>query len=427
MTSQDPHTSTIEFQTRPNDCAAQAAAAAMRVRVHVLQQPFTTHTFDSGLFVWPSAIVLAQWIWHERHRYIGGFARGLRVLELGAGASLPGLLAARLMAMRHASDSEPSAAPGSRAVTAGCSGSRTREDMGCSMQRAASSSAASATTAATGSTASGSDEGYVLLTDRDVGPVLHNCRIAARINGLYGECELGAAQVAQGGEHRDAEVGAGAGGGAGVEADKCRGCCVMKLEWGRFPQSLVQLCRMRPPDIVFGADLFYEPPLAEPLLATVAYFMEANPRCEFLATVPERCSDASIAPLLLRFGLAAEHVPTASFAQTTEMARHLAACRAMGRGPGRVPGTQCTGTTAEHHASSCGDTAIDCGIGDRDGSSSGGSDGTSCNDGGSDGDSTEGGGNTTIDEHEFANIRLIRVRSIDYGLQRRSQTSDRAS
>ena len=188
----------------------------------------------------------------------------------------------------------------------------------------------------------------------------------------------------------------------------------MKLEWGRFAQPLVQLCRTRPPDIVLGADLFYEASLAEPLLATIAYFMEANPQCEFLATVPERCSDASIAPLLLRFGLTAEHVPTASFAQPTEMARHLAACRAMGEESIGNSGAQHTGTAAEQRASSSGGTVIDCGIGNRDGSCGGC--GSSCSDSGSDSDDTEGGYNATIDEHAFENIRLIRVRLIDYGL-----------
>ncbi|CAM9278248.1 unnamed protein product [Chrysoparadoxa australica] len=44
-----------------------------------------------GLFTWPSAIVLAHWVKTQEHEL-----PGMRVLELGAGTSLPGVLAARL-------------------------------------------------------------------------------------------------------------------------------------------------------------------------------------------------------------------------------------------------------------------------------------------------------------------------------------------
>ena len=78
MGDQEPHVSTIEFQPCSEACPKQAVAgsACPRMRVQVLQQPCARHAFDSGLFVWPSAIVLAQWVWHERHRFVGGFARG---------------------------------------------------------------------------------------------------------------------------------------------------------------------------------------------------------------------------------------------------------------------------------------------------------------------------------------------------------------
>jgi len=44
-----------------------------------------------GLYIWPSAPVLSWYIWINQERF-----RGKRVLELGAGTSLPGLLAAKL-------------------------------------------------------------------------------------------------------------------------------------------------------------------------------------------------------------------------------------------------------------------------------------------------------------------------------------------
>ncbi|KAK7406857.1 hypothetical protein VNO78_08491 [Psophocarpus tetragonolobus] len=46
---------------------------------------------DYGLFVWPCSIVLAEYVWQQKHRFSGA-----TVVELGAGTSLPGLVAAKL-------------------------------------------------------------------------------------------------------------------------------------------------------------------------------------------------------------------------------------------------------------------------------------------------------------------------------------------
>eukprot|EP01027_Heterolobosea_sp_BB2_P018646 GEZU01026233.1.p1 GENE.GEZU01026233.1~~GEZU01026233.1.p1 ORF type:complete len:280 (-),score=17.43 GEZU01026233.1:55-894(-) len=46
---------------------------------------------DFGLYVWPSALCLAQYIWKYRD-----FFKGRSILELGAGTSLPGLLCAKI-------------------------------------------------------------------------------------------------------------------------------------------------------------------------------------------------------------------------------------------------------------------------------------------------------------------------------------------
>ncbi|XP_068458026.1 histone-arginine methyltransferase METTL23 [Clinocottus analis] len=43
-----------------------------------------------GMYVWPCAVVLAQYLWAQR-----GALRGKTVLELGAGVALPGVVAAR--------------------------------------------------------------------------------------------------------------------------------------------------------------------------------------------------------------------------------------------------------------------------------------------------------------------------------------------
>lgn len=46
---------------------------------------------EYGMFVWPCSIVLAEYVWQHRSRFFGA-----NVLELGAGTSLPGLVAAKL-------------------------------------------------------------------------------------------------------------------------------------------------------------------------------------------------------------------------------------------------------------------------------------------------------------------------------------------
>lgn len=46
---------------------------------------------DYGLFVWPCSIVLAEYVWQQKARFLGS-----NVVELGAGTALPGIVAAKL-------------------------------------------------------------------------------------------------------------------------------------------------------------------------------------------------------------------------------------------------------------------------------------------------------------------------------------------
>ncbi|KAF0934999.1 hypothetical protein E2562_029525 [Oryza meyeriana var. granulata] len=46
---------------------------------------------DYGMFVWPCSVILAEYVWQQRSRFTGS-----RVVELGAGTSLPGLVAAKI-------------------------------------------------------------------------------------------------------------------------------------------------------------------------------------------------------------------------------------------------------------------------------------------------------------------------------------------
>ncbi|KAK2991891.1 hypothetical protein RJ640_011580 [Escallonia rubra] len=46
---------------------------------------------EYGLFVWPCSVVLAEYVWQQKSRFLGA-----TVVELGAGTSLPGLVAVKL-------------------------------------------------------------------------------------------------------------------------------------------------------------------------------------------------------------------------------------------------------------------------------------------------------------------------------------------
>ncbi|KAF3336141.1 methyltransferase-like protein 23 isoform X2 [Carex littledalei] len=46
---------------------------------------------EYGMFVWPCSIVLSEYVWQQRFRF-----QGISVLELGAGTSLPGIVAAKV-------------------------------------------------------------------------------------------------------------------------------------------------------------------------------------------------------------------------------------------------------------------------------------------------------------------------------------------
>lgn len=46
---------------------------------------------DYGLYVWPCSVILAEYVWQQKHRFLGA-----SVVELGAGTCLPGLVAAKV-------------------------------------------------------------------------------------------------------------------------------------------------------------------------------------------------------------------------------------------------------------------------------------------------------------------------------------------
>lgn len=70
----------------------------MKVSEHRFRGPTDTRIFiseviedDYGLYVWPSSIVLAEYVWQQKNRFLGA-----QVVELGAGTALPGIVAAKI-------------------------------------------------------------------------------------------------------------------------------------------------------------------------------------------------------------------------------------------------------------------------------------------------------------------------------------------
>ncbi|UJR21944.1 hypothetical protein I4U23_025013 [Adineta vaga] len=54
-------------------------------------ETFDTSSSSYGLYLWPCSPILAQYIWYHRNDFIGK-----NILEIGAGTSLPGLVAAKI-------------------------------------------------------------------------------------------------------------------------------------------------------------------------------------------------------------------------------------------------------------------------------------------------------------------------------------------
>uniref|UniRef100_UPI00358E1764 histone-arginine methyltransferase METTL23 isoform X4 n=1 Tax=Myxine glutinosa TaxID=7769 RepID=UPI00358E1764 len=71
-------------------CAKHSVVDYVISKVLYLYIPYCLKVLDTdySTFVWPSAIVLAQYIWHFRHRL-----PEKHILELGAGTALPGVVA----------------------------------------------------------------------------------------------------------------------------------------------------------------------------------------------------------------------------------------------------------------------------------------------------------------------------------------------
>ncbi|KAL0912733.1 hypothetical protein M5K25_018725 [Dendrobium thyrsiflorum] len=149
-----------------------------------------------GMFVWPCSIILAEYVWQQRSRFAGK-----KLVELGAGTSLPGLVAAKV----------------------------------------------------------GAD---VTLTDDLHKPeVLENMRRICNLNKLD--------------------------------------CKILGLTWGEWDAPLFEL----QPDIILGADVFYDSTDFDDLFATVTFLLQNSQGTVFITTYHNRSGHHLIEFLMAKWGL----------------------------------------------------------------------------------------------------------------------------
>ncbi|KAK9227935.1 hypothetical protein WN944_020881 [Citrus x changshan-huyou] len=148
---------------------------------------------EYGLFVWPCSVILAEYVWQQRYRFSGA--------NLGAGTSLPGLVAAKV----------------------------------------------------------GSN--VTLSDDSDRIEVLKNMRRVCEMNKLN--------------------------------------CRVMGLTWGFWDASIFDLN----PNIILGADVFYDASAFDDLFATITYLLQSSPGSVFITTYHNRSGHHLIEFLMVKWGL----------------------------------------------------------------------------------------------------------------------------
>ena len=125
----------------------------------------------------------------------------------------------------------------------------------------------------------------VLLSDDFWQPnTLKNCREAIKVNGL-GEDRIG----------------------------------VLGLTWGEYSSSGLLSPELHADslDFIIGSDLFFDPKVFEPLVATLAYLLGRHPACQVLISVQERSADWSIEEHLLKWNLRCSYIYPKEFLSGT--------------------------------------------------------------------------------------------------------------
>jgi len=88
---------------------------------------------------------------------------------------------------------------------------------------------------------------------------------------------------------------------------------VLGLTWGEYSKSGLLSSQLPwPPaenlDYIIGSDLFFDPKVFEPLVATLAFLLGRHPSCQVLITVQERSADWSIEQHLSKWNLKCSYI-----------------------------------------------------------------------------------------------------------------------
>ncbi|KAK5820976.1 hypothetical protein F5H01DRAFT_261076, partial [Linnemannia elongata] len=200
---------------------------------------------DFGLYVWPSALVLAEYIFHSLNMFEGTTDNPKIILELGAGTALPSLLLAK------------ATAPGSTVL---------------------------------------------ITTDRpNASHILDNIQRAYQENHITWPMD----QPRQQQQHRIMVRSLGWGDFTLASPRNPDGG-LLQLLMDVSPIVQVKGGANSPGkiDLILGSDTFYNPPDFEPLLATVSFIINRhNPDCVFLTTYQNRSAKRNIDHLLEKWGL----------------------------------------------------------------------------------------------------------------------------
>ena len=90
----------------------------------------------------------------------------------------------------------------------------------------------------------------------------------------------------------------------------------MGLSWGEYTKNLVRF-RIDKLDYIVGSDLFFYPKVFEPLIKTLSFLLDINPKTEVLITVQERSSDWTLEEYLNKWKLCCDYIYPKTFLKGT--------------------------------------------------------------------------------------------------------------
>jgi predicted nicotinamide N-methyase len=91
---------------------------------------------------------------------------------------------------------------------------------------------------------------------------------------------------------------------------------VIGLTWGQYTENLVRFSSDKL-DYIIGSDLLFDPKVFEPLIKTLSFLLDINPKTEVLITVQERSSDWTLEEYLNKWKLCCDYIYPKTFLKGT--------------------------------------------------------------------------------------------------------------